>query len=204
MTSVERMYALCQACRYLERHSIAGDFVECGVWRGGSAMMAALTLADAGSTDRQLWLYDTFEGMPEPESIDVSVVGLNAEEAWRRRDAWCLSPLEEVQANMAATGYPTDRVRFVKGKVEDTVPATVPDKIALLRLDTDWFASTYHELVHLVPRLVDGGVLIIDDYGHWKGCREATDRYLAETGLPLLLQRIDRAGYMGVHRKLTA
>jgi hypothetical protein len=89
-------------------------------------------------------------------------------------------------------------VRLVKGKVEDTVPKNAPEKIALLRLDTDWYESTRHELVHLFPRLLPGGVLIIDDYGHWQGARKAVDEYIAGNQVKILLNRVDYTGRIGV------
>jgi len=90
-----------------------------------------------------------------------------------------------------STKYPKDNLIFVKGKVENTIPAIIPDKISILRLDTDWYESTYHELVYLFPKLVKDGVLIIDDYGHWKGAREAINRYFQEKKIKILLNRID-------------
>ena len=87
---------------------------------------------------------------------------------------------------------------MVKGKVEDTLPGHAPDHIAVLRLDTDWYASTKHEMEHLYPRLARGGVLIIDDYGHWAGSRQAVDEYLAEHGIHLLLNRTDYTGRMAL------
>jgi len=111
---------------------------------------------------------------------------------------WALAPLERVQQNMASTGYPAELVRYHKGKVEDTLPEAAPDGVALLRLDTDWYESTRHELVHLYPRLASGGVLIIDDYGFWRGSREATDEYLESVGWPVLLTRVDQSGRIGV------
>jgi hypothetical protein len=84
------------------------------------------------------------------------------------------------------------------GKVEDTIPADIPEKIALLRLDTDWYESTKHELIHLFPRLQKGGVLIIDDYGFWKGARKAVDEYFAENNIQILLNRIDDTGRMAI------
>jgi O-methyltransferase len=204
MTTVERMYALYEGVRHVERHGIAGDVVECGVWRGGSAMLAALALLRRGSSERTLWLYDTFAGMSEPGPHDVSASGERVQDAWdyyrARRDHPVLAyaSLDEVRANLASTGYPEDRLHYVRGKVEDTIPAAAPDRIALLRLDTDWYESTRHELVHLFPRLVSGGVLIIDDYGHWEGARRAVDEYLAETGTQILLNRIDQSGRIGL------
>jgi O-methyltransferase len=105
------------------------------------------------------------------------------------------SPLEEVMANVAGSGVPADRFVFVKGKVEETIPGTMPaGAISILRLDTDWYESTRHELVHLFPRLSSGGVLIVDDYGFWRGSREACDEYFRETGTKILLSRVDRVG----------
>lgn len=107
-------------------------------------------------------------------------------------------PLEAVKRVVLGTGYDEQNVVFVKGKIEETVPAQVPERIALLRLDTDWYESTRHELVHLFPRLVRGGVLIIDDYGHWQGARKATDEYFRENGISLLLNRIDFSARIGI------
>jgi predicted O-methyltransferase YrrM len=111
---------------------------------------------------------------------------------------WCFSPLEEVERNLRSTGIDPARLRFVEGKVEDTIPATAPERISVLRLDTDWYESTWHELTHLYPRLSPGGVLIVDDYGHWQGAREAVDRYFGEVAEPILLARTDYTGRIGV------
>ena len=102
---------------------------------------------------------------------------------------------------MASTGYPANQISYVRGPVEQTIPITVPESIALLRLDTDWHASTRHELDYLFPRLVKGGVLIIDDYGHWQGARKAVDDYIAANKLNLLLSRIDYTGRLAVKIK---
>jgi hypothetical protein len=105
-----------------------------------------------------------------------------------------------VQRNLAGTGYDLASVKFIKGKVEETIPAHAPARIALLRLDTDWYESTRHELAHLFPRLVPGGVLILDDYGHWQGSRRAVDEYMAEHGIPILLNRVDYTARIAVKR----
>jgi O-methyltransferase len=203
MTSVERMYALYEAVRHVTRAGVPRDFVECGVWRGGSSMLAALTLNRLGEAERRLYLYDTFAGMPEPGEHDVDVTGESARPMWQsgqREDVneWCYSSLDEVRRNLLSTGFPAERLNFVEGRVEETIPATAPDTIALLRLDTDWYESTLHELEHLYPRLSPGGVLIVDDYGHWAGARAAMDRYFAELTNPPLLNRIDYTGRIGV------
>lgn len=201
MASAERMFALFLATRYVIDADITGAFVECGVWRGGSMMMVALTLLHAGVSDRDLYLFDTFEGMPKPdEAKDVDLKGRRAIEEWRQRSGrehgseWALASLEQVRANLAATGYPADRIHMIKGMVEETIPSKAPDRIALLRLDTDWYSSTRHELECLYPLLSQDGVLIIDDYGHYKGARQATDEYFANRGHKGLLNRIDYTG----------
>jgi len=200
MTSVERMYSLYLACNYVVKNKIEGDIVECGVWKGGSSMMAALTLLNSNDTTRKLFLYDTYEGMSEPTDKDVSFRNEKMKDNWQsvKQDekVFCYSTLEEVEQNLFSTGYPRENLVFVKGKVEETIPATIPQKISLLRLDTDWYESTYHELKNLFPLLEKGGVLIIDDYGHWKGAREAVDQYFREINLKPLLQRIDYTGRM--------
>ena len=198
MTSPERMYALWSAARHVVAAGIPGDFVECGVWKGGSSMLAALAFADAGDATRPLWLFDTFEGMSEPTGHDVDHKGVDARPEWeaskRSGEGWCASPLDDVKAALATTGAAADRLHFVAGRVEETIPREIPERIALLRLDTDWYESTRHELEHLWPRLARGGVLIIDDYGHWAGARRAVDEFLATQRPPLLLDRIDYTG----------
>jgi O-methyltransferase len=204
MTTPERIAALCNAVNYLVANNIKGDFVECGVWRGGSAMAAIDTLLKAGDKSREIYLYDTFEGMSEPTEEDKVFTGDAADSLMKSSDrndptsVWCYSALDEVQKNVASIGYPNGHVHYVKGKVEDTIPGTIPGKIALLRLDTDWYESTAHELKHLYPLLVPGGVIIIDDYGHWEGARKAVDEYISTQKLPLLLNRIDYTGRIGI------
>lgn len=193
MTSIERMFALHEATNYISDHRIPGDIVECGVWRGGSMMLTALTLLQRGDTGRAIYLYDTFTGNTAPSDRDVD---------WRGKPAPTSSVFRasraDVEANVSSTGYPTERFRFCEGPVESTIPNIIPERIALLRLDTDWYDSTAHELNHLFPRLVSGGVIIIDDFGHWQGARAAVVKYLREHRVPLLLNRIDYTGRIGI------
>jgi hypothetical protein len=203
MTSRERVLALRQSVEYIIRHDIPGAMVECGVWKGGSMMAVAKTLMHLGTCDRMLHLFDTFEGMPEPGRDDrdyrgEAAVDLLTPTHRRRERVKAASSLDEVKSAMASTGYEATKTVFVKGKVEDTIPSNAPETIALLRLDTDWYESTYHELVHLYPRLSVGGVLILDDYGHWRGARKAVDQFIAERRLKLLLCRIDYTGRIAV------
>lgn len=198
MTSPDRLITLIRAVEYTVREGLDGEIVECGVWRGGSMMAAALTLLELGVRDRRLHLFDTYEGMPPPSPADVSVFQESAEELMRTdtRDdgVKCIADLADVVANLESTGYPMNLVSFHRGKVEETVPECAPEKVALLRLDTDWYESTKHELEHLYPRLADWGALIIDDYGHWEGARKAVDEYLARLPHPAFLHRIDYTG----------
>jgi O-methyltransferase len=205
MTSTERLYGLYKAVEYVVRAEIPGDFVECGVWRGGSVMMMALALQRFGGVGRRLHCFDTFEGMPPPDERDVrGDTGVAATEILSKADklsarsVWAIASLDIVRANLASTGYPQELITCCPGKVEETLPAAAPAAIALLRLDTDWYASTKHELVHLYPRLSAGGVLIIDDYGFWRGARQATDEYFRESGGRILLNRVDNTGRIGV------
>lgn len=204
MTSVERMYALYQAVGHVVRQNIPGDLVECGVWKGGSAMVMALTLRALGDTGRRIWLYDTFAGMTRPGEIDRRARDgaemITRWEHFQREDhnAWTFAPLDEVRANLESTGYPSDKLIYVQGEVENTIPARIPDTVAVLRLDTDWYQSTYHEMCHLYPRLAAGGLLVLDDYGSFEGARAAVDQYIAEQSLPLFLARVDTTGRVAV------
>ncbi|MER7549322.1 MULTISPECIES: TylF/MycF/NovP-related O-methyltransferase [Streptomyces] len=195
MTSPERLNAFILATRHIVRHNIPGSIVECGVWRGGSMQACARTLLAAGETERDLYLFDTYEGMTPPTAEDLRRDGRPAQELLdaqgKDRPIWAVASLEDVQAGFDTVPYPKERVHYVRGRVEDTVPGQAPEQISILRLDTDWYASTKHELEHLYDRLVPGGVLLIDDYGYWQGSRQAVDEFLDKTGEQLLLLRMD-------------
>ena len=177
------------AARYVSRNRIPGAIVECGVWRGGCSLIMAEAIVGA---DYEFYLYDTYSGMSEPTDRDNSSLG-HAKDIFSRAKKgeqhvdWCYASLEEVQENVARSSYPFEKFKFVKGRVEDTIPNNVPDKISLLRIDTDWYESTRHEMEHLFPLLVRGGVFICDDYGLWHGAQQAVDEYLARLDEPFLL-----------------
>ena len=207
MVSDERLYATMLACRFAIERGIAGDFVECGVWRGGNALLAAGLFRLHGA-DRKVYLFDTFTGMTEPTAADrKESTGAPAAETYRALQRgthtdWCFASLEDVQQTFSRAGLLDDRVVFVKGDVLATLDGPeVPDRIAVLRLDTDWYESTKKELEVLYPRLSAGGVLIIDDYGHWAGARQATDEYFETHGQRPFLQYTDLTGRTAV--KLT-
>lgn len=204
MTPPQVVFATIQAARYIVRRDIPGAIVECGVWRGGSMMAAALALKALGSTDRHLYLFDTFAGMPRPTEHDITFRGRAAVPKFENLSTsadssnWCAATLDEVREALLSTGYEESRLHFIEGKVEATIPEHAPQEIALLRLDTDWYESSRHELEHLYPRLSPKGVLILDDYGHWLGVRKAVDEYLANNSIDLLLNRVSHAACVAV------
>jgi hypothetical protein len=209
MTGVLRLDATVQAVRHCVKRGVPGAFAECGVWRGGSVLAMILTLQDLGVEDRDIHLFDTFTGMTEPTEHDVHEGEPPAAETWAEAQADGERPWSEVfgadvfdentvRETVLSTGYPEERVHIVKGPVEDTIPGHAPGPLALLRLDTDWYESTRHELIHMYPSLADGGVLIIDDYGHWQGARQAVDEYFAGQAPPVLLNRIDYTGRIAI------
>ena len=202
MTSEDKLIALIFATRHIARTGLSGAIVECGVWRGGSMHAIARTLAQQGVTDRDLYLFDTFTGMTEPTERDVRVDDCRPaaemlDSSNKTKWIWAIASREDVENGLAALPYPQDRFHLVEGPVEETLQDNAPEKIALLRLDTDWYESTAAELEHLYSRLVPGGVLIIDDYGSWQGSKEATDEFFSTVDNPPLLHRAGR-GRIGI------
>ena len=208
MVSAERLFATLLACRHVVARGIPGDFVECGVWRGGNSLIAAdvfSRLGDPARPVRHVRLFDTFAGMTAPTEHDfgnVDGVAARAKFDAHQRDThneWCYASLEDVRNNFSAAGLIGDHVHFVKGDVCATLadPANLPDAIAVLRLDTDWYESTKAELEVLWPRLQPGGILMIDDYGHWGGARKAVDEFFATRPRPFF-GYIDATGRIAV------
>ncbi len=196
MTSRRRVYALIDAVDYIVKRKIAGDFVECGVWKGGSSLAAAMAFRARNDTRRDFHLFDTFEGMTAPTENDgaAAMKGFGSTLTKDRTSTWCRSSIEEVRQVMAKSGFPQERIHFIKGPVEETLPGSAPSVISILRLDTDWYESTRHELATLYPRLAPGGILILDDYGFWAGARRAVDEFLAQERISAFLHRIDETG----------
>lgn len=205
MTTVQRVEAVISATKHIVKHDVPGAFVESGVWMGGSIMAAARTLVELGATDRDLYLYDTFEGLPAPGEFDriagsdQPITELYAQLNAQSGDKPFLdAPLDVVRANIARTGYPIERIHAIPGLVQDTIPTTAPEQVAFLRLDTDWYASTKVEMETLFPRLSADGILIVDDYGYLEGSRKAVDEYLATYPHPVFLHRIDASGRLAI------
>ncbi|MBS1642714.1 MAG: class I SAM-dependent methyltransferase [Bacteroidetes bacterium] len=205
MTSNERLYGLIEAVKYVVKNNIEGSIVECGVWKGGSMMAIAETLLQLGDTSRQLFLYDTFAGMTAPTEEDVDQLNRDASSQLQNdinkkteSIVWAYSGLQEVKTNIQKTKYPSTNFHFIEGDILQTIPANLPPKIALLRLDTDWYESTKHEMIHLYPLLQQNGVLIIDDYGFWKGSRKAVDEYIDANKISIFLNRMDETGRIAI------
>jgi hypothetical protein len=199
MVSPERLIATINACKHAL--SLEGDFVECGVWRGGNSLAAKMIFERYGS-DKTVWLFDTFAGMTAPTELDRTADGQPAAEKFSQLQQeehtdWCFASLTEVTNNFREAGVSLSGVRFVEGDVLDTLKGELPEEISVLRLDTDWYESTKAELETLYPRLVVGGVLLIDDYGHWEGARKAVEEYFAQVPRPML-HFTDGTGRAGV------
>jgi len=159
-------------------------------------LLAAMALLNFGDTSRKIYLYDTFAGMPRPDDVDKRWDGVPALPTWEEHTAngkaWGFGgTVEMVREVLRMSNYPEENLVFVEGLVEDTIPAIRPERISLLRLDTDLYQSTYHELVNLYPILTNNGIMIIDDYGYFQGARLAVDQYIAENNLKIFLSRVD-------------
>lgn len=186
------------AVRKVIRNKVPGCFVECGVWKGAQAMMMAFTLQDMGEGSRDIYLYDTFKGMTPPTEVDIAqhpeVAKRYEKHVKGDHVAWCYAGIEEVRGNMEKTGYDMSRVHFVEGNILQTLPANNPPEIAVLRLDTDFYDSTRHELEHLWPLLNIGGCLLLDDYRHWGGCTQAVDEYFGDRAAALRPLQLSKTG----------
>jgi O-methyltransferase len=190
MTSGIRGWTMLKASQYVRDCDIKGDIVECGVWKGGLVMLAKMATPNDG---RRYFLYDTFAGLTKPTQFDQHADGSMALPVWEKHqrndhNEWCYASLADVQQNFRREGLEGDDVIFCAGDVVQTLrdEAALPEAIALLRLDTDFYESSKIELEVLYPRLVPGGVLIIDDYGDWTGQRRAVDEYFG-TQKPLFI-----------------
>ena len=190
MTDPHRMWTLLRAVDYIDAQGLAGDIVECGVWRGGNLMLAK-ERRKGRDIPRKIYGFDTFEGFTEPTDVDVNTDGRSAVALYRVDDPdirRVRASLQEVTDNLRRVSLFGDDIVLRKGRVEETlVGDDIPENIALLRLDTDWYQSTKVELEVLYPRLVQGGVLILDDYGSWLGSKKAVDDYFADKVAPLLI-----------------
>jgi hypothetical protein len=187
MTGTVRMWALIQAFKHVQENNILGDYVECGVWKGGNLILLS-GLQESIGASRTIYGFDTFSGMTTPTNHDVDYLGNLAGEMMRNdtktaggNTLHCLASLALVNNNLADND--AKNIKLVEGDVAVTLQesSNLPEKIAIHRLDTDWYESTKVELETLYPLLEPGGVLIIDDYGHFSGARKAVDEYFEST-----------------------
>lgn len=174
MTNFERMWALIQSFHHVKQESLIGDFVECGVWKGGNIILLK-KLIEKFNLKKNIYGFDTFEGMVKPGFYDVNYKNKSANPI---EIGIAMCSLENVKKNIIKNTN-SDNIFLIKGKVENTLrnKNNLPKKISILRLDTDFYESTKIELEILFPRLVKGGILIVDDYGYWKGAQKAVDEY---------------------------
>lgn len=188
----DRRMATAEACVFADQLQLEGAFVECGTWKGAHGIIAAKV------STRSIWLYDTFEGMTEPGPEDGPKARQKWDEKKRMGIPFTRCSLENVKHNLAAHGIAGDQVKLVKGDVRETLKRMdlTPAKVAVLRLDVDWYDATKACLELLYPKLVENGIIIMDDYGHWEGARKAVDEYLPG----MLWSRIDYTGVHGVKR----
>jgi O-methyltransferase len=186
-----------EAIIYCEENNIDGDYVECGVYTGNHPALACKTILENNFQFRNIYLYDTFTGLTKPGDLDNTLDGgayqlssADTLKTWLNHKSnygnnWCEESLEKVTEKMNETGYPTDKIIYVSGDVRETLLITknLPDKISVLRLDTDWYDSTKIELEVLYEKLSDGGVIIIDDYFHWNGQQIAVNEFMEKNSI---------------------
>lgn len=199
MVTVPRLINTVKSCNYVVKNKIPGDFIECGVWRGGNGILAKKIFEYLGC-NKNIWMFDTFQGMTKPTSIDVT--SKNKDSAEKKflqtqkdtHNEWCYASLEDVKKNCLDAGLNLGSFKFVKGDISETLklPENIPELISILRLDTDWYESTKTELEVLYPNLSERGVLIVDDYGHWEGSRKAVDEYFSNKNYKPLFNIIDQ------------
>ena len=179
MTSGTRLAHTFYTIKELDEQNIQGDIVECGVWKGGQIIVSWLANTN---TNRNFWLYDTFGGMTQPTDADYKInkdgtIGYakDSPKAKWGTAQWCRAEIEEVEQNLYKFSMPPAKINFIKGDVCRTLNDTtnIPNKIAFLRLDTDWYESTLKELQVLWPRVVPGGYMVLDDYHSWQGSKQA-------------------------------
>ncbi|HSB10357.1 MAG TPA: TylF/MycF/NovP-related O-methyltransferase [Blastocatellia bacterium] len=186
MSSNARLRGLHRGVRHVVMNNTLGDVVECGAARGGSAALMGLTLNRLDAR-RTLWVFDTFEGLPPPTLDDPDF------ETAKLYTGTCRGELDEVEALFERLGILSNS-KFVKGLFQETLPACTVEKIAVLHVDGDWYDSVRVCLDHLYDRVSPGGIIQIDDYGHWAGARKAVDEFLRQRDIDVALRRLDYTG----------
>jgi len=177
MVSTERLLQNIKSIDHVETNSILGDIVEIGVWKGGSMLAMIQQYESYGKNERHFHLYDTFTGMTPPSEHDKDMNGTLAQHLLGHPGVKAECSLDIVKSVLSKhVRYDSTQIHYHKGDILKNTE--YPDTIAVLRLDTDFYDSTKHELEHFYPRVSPGGIVMIDDYGHWQGCRTAVDEFL--------------------------
>jgi len=192
MTKYDRCVVLHNLVKYVDDTSVPGNLVECGVWKGGAAGIMALAHLRYGKEPRQLWLFDAWDDWPDPTSKDGSQFDdLQRGTLAKADNSGAFEACRDLIEN--TIGLAQDRVSYERGLFENTVPGAAErvGPIALLRLDGDWYESTKACLEEFFPKLVPGGVLVIDDYGWCDGCKRAVDEFLEAREIRSLLHYVD-------------
>jgi len=189
MTSVPSQWSLIQSINHVIRNNVEGSFVECGIFRGGNIILMS-KLLEEHKVEKNIFAYDTFQGMPLPGRDDFDLRGnssidkfLKVRNSENEGSQWCYCNIEDVKNNIKKFNINyLKNINFIKGKVEETLLdiKNLPKKISLLRLDTDFYSSTKIELNILFPLLEKNGILIVDDYGHFMGAKKAVDEFFYE------------------------
>lgn len=201
MCSPANHWAIIQSINHIKSLKLEGDLVECGVLEGGNLILYEY-LNKKNNLKKKIYAYDTFEGMSNPSIIDKDFKNNSAIKIKKNNSKWCYAALETVKKNIISFNQNLNNFIFIKGDVSNTLndKKNLPKKISLLRLDTDFYKSTMKELKVLYPRLVKNGVLIIDDYGHWKGAKKAVDKYFNLKKNFIWFQRIDYASRLFIKK----
>jgi O-methyltransferase len=185
MVPEESLRELARQVQMVVKRNIPGDFVECGVWRGGTAFLMADLLRAGTVRGRKVWLFDSFEGLPAPERIDgQAALAWAADTNGSSYFENCRASLEEVQQNATELGL-ASYTEFVKGWFDQTLvrERNHIGPIAILRIDCDWYASVRVCLDSLYDQVVEGGFVILDDYYVWDGCARAVHEFLGARSL---------------------
>lgn len=180
-----------QACiEDILNNNVPGDMIETGVWRGGASIFMRAVLKSHSVSSRRVWLADSFEGMPVPDTSDT-----DTDQGYDLSSVDYLSvSLDQVRENFRKFNLLDDQVGFLKGWFKDTLPSAPIEQLALLRLDGDLYESTMDALVHLYDRVSGGGYVVVDDYHNWPPCRQAVDEFRQARSIHAELREIDGRG----------
>ena len=198
MTSRERQIQTLNSIEHIVKNNIDGDIIEIGVWKGGGVMIMLYKLLQLGVNDRHVHLYDTFSGMTEASELDVNPHGQSAKNEKYFNDVKCECPYDITYNNIKSVGYPMDLIHFHIGDIRNVDTDSIPKKIAILRLDNDWYELYKFELPIFEPNVSTNGIITIDDYSYWSGCKRAVDEFINDKDIQLNI--IDNCGVFWIKK----